>query len=136
MASEEGRKPLDFTVKDSFEDAHQIRKLVAGFLKEANPLPDGVFCSNDYIALHLIFGVQRKGLRVPEDIAIMGCDNAKISLGTNPALTTIDVNLPLTVQKMVEKITKMIEGGDDCGPLHTSIPVSLIIRESTKRKRI
>lgn len=134
-ALEDGRTPLRYVINDSsLEDAHQIRKFVTRFLKEVNPLPDGIFCFNDQMALYLLPEIQRKGLRVPEDIAIMGCDNTKICFGTNPTLTTINVNLPLTVQKMVEKIQEMIEGGDNYGPLHTSVPVSLIIRESTKRK--
>lgn len=134
MASEDGRIPFDFTRNDFFEDTQQIRKLVTEFLNQANPLPDGIFCSNDHIALHLLAGVQHKGLRVPEDIAIMGCDNIKICLGVNPTLTTIDGDLSLAAQKTVEMIKKMIERGNNYNPLHTLIPVSLIIRESTKRR--
>ena len=48
---------------------------------------------NDLLALALLFELQRRGIRVPEDVSIVGQDNAAFCCCTRPALTTIDYNL-------------------------------------------
>lgn len=58
---------------------------------QRNPrLPDAIFCENDMIAIGVIQCLQKRGIRVPEDVSVMGLDN--ISLGTVvvPPLTTVD----------------------------------------------
>jgi len=103
--------------------------LAREFLKSRN-LPDGVFASNDLLAIALLSGALAKGLRVPEDMAIMGCDNTEAGLYTTPALTSIDTNISLLAKKAIAKIEGMIKG-EEPKPFHTEVPVSLIVREST-----
>ena len=60
-------------------------------MMQHNPqLPDAIFCENDMIAIGVIQHLQKRGIRVPEDISVMGLDN--IALGTMivPPLTTVD----------------------------------------------
>jgi LacI family transcriptional regulator len=73
--------------------------------------PDAVFCGNDQIARGLVDGLQARGLRVPEDIAVIGYDNWEIfAAATRPPLTTVDMALKelgetagLTLLDMIEK---------------------------------
>ena len=52
--------------------------------------PTAVLCAYDYIAQGAISRLIRKGLRVPEDVSVIGMDNIKSSEHTTPELTTID----------------------------------------------
>lgn len=54
--------------------------------------PTAIFCFCDYMAFEVMHGLHVRGLKVPDDIAVMGVDNLNISEITNPALTTIDTN--------------------------------------------
>ncbi len=56
--------------------------------------PDAVFCGNDQIARGVIDGLRERGVRVPEDVAVVGFDNWEIVAGeTRPPLSSVDMNL-------------------------------------------
>lgn len=58
---------------------------------QRNPqLPDAIFCENDMIAIGVIQCLQKRGIRVPEDISVMGLDNIPLGTMVVPPLTTID----------------------------------------------
>ena len=52
-----------------------------------------IFCLCDYTALRVMNSISSAGLRVPEDISIVGCNNQSFSVNLNPPLTSIDLNL-------------------------------------------
>jgi len=124
--------PLIFTGEPNAWSYLTAKTLAQKFLKLKN-LPDGVFAANDLFAVALLTEALRKGLKVPEDIAIMGCDNIECDLYTIPTLTSIDTNIALMAKTAIEKIEKIIRG-EHPEPFHTSLPVSLVVRESTKRR--
>jgi LacI family transcriptional regulator len=51
--------------------------------------PTAIFCANDLMALGAIEAVKQMGLRVPEDVSVMGYDDQEISRHTHPPLTTV-----------------------------------------------
>jgi len=53
-------------------------------------MPDGVFCPNDISACGLIVGLQQIGIKVPEDVAVIGFNNSNVSQVITPNLTTIE----------------------------------------------
>jgi LacI family gluconate utilization system Gnt-I transcriptional repressor len=53
------------------------------------PAVDGLVCSNDWIALGVLFECQRRGIAVPETLRIIGFGDLPFAAGTHPALTTI-----------------------------------------------
>ena len=57
-------------------------------MKAARP-PTAIFCANDLMALGALEAVKQLGLRVPEDVSIMGYDDQEISRHTHPPLTTM-----------------------------------------------
>jgi LacI family transcriptional regulator len=61
--------------------------------------PDGIFCFNDPVALGTMRAVLDAGLRVPEDIAVVGCGNVSYSDFLRVPLTSVDQN-----SKMIGKI--------------------------------
>ena len=59
-------------------------------LLHVNPLPDGVFCYNDPVAIGAMKALLEAGLRVPEDVAVVGAGNVHYSDALAVPLTTID----------------------------------------------
>ncbi len=63
-------------------------ELALSLMNEARP-PTAIFCANDLMALGAIEAVKQMGLRVPQDVSIMGYDDQEISRHTHPPLTTV-----------------------------------------------
>lgn len=79
-------------------------------LLRENPRIDGVFCQSDHIALGVCLAIRQAGMRIPDDIAVVGFDNYDFSSFVSPSLTTINQPLDeigktafLQVQKIIEK---------------------------------
>ncbi|MBD0256692.1 MAG: LacI family DNA-binding transcriptional regulator [Cytophagales bacterium] len=58
-------------------------------LLDAQPRPDGLFVANDFCAIHCMKALKGAGLRIPEDVAVVGFNNDPVSRVVEPALTTI-----------------------------------------------
>ena len=59
---------------------------------EAMPrIPDAFVCANDYLAIHLMTALKRKGLSIPADVMITGFDGSPESAVVEPALTTVQI---------------------------------------------
>ena len=89
-----------------------------------------IWAQNDLMAIGAMNAIIKRGYRVPEDISIIGMDNADYSRMTLPALTTLSQPFQEMCRKAVEMIIAMKTGG----PLLTSRVVlqpSLIVRDST-----
>jgi len=71
--------------------------------------PTAIFCFNDDIAIGAIHEVKKHGLRVPEDISIVGFDNIKVSAYIDPPLTTIDQPAYEMGRKAVEVVLQQIQ---------------------------
>jgi LacI family transcriptional regulator len=63
----------------------------AAVLLLARVRPDAILCANDLLAVGVLGALRDAGLRVPEDVALVGMDNTDLSGLTWPALTTVDL---------------------------------------------
>jgi DNA-binding LacI/PurR family transcriptional regulator len=89
---------------------------------------DAVLCANDIIAIGFMKAALSKGLRIPQDIAVIGCDDVKIARFYTPALTSIQLHEYDIGQKAVIQLERLIAGE---GVLQEElIETDLIIRES------
>ncbi len=92
-------------------------------------MPTALFCTTDFYAILAIRYLHKKGLRVPDDISVIGIDNITISKYTIPALTTFDIDCELMVQKGLELLFKKMNGEESQS---ITLPTGhLIVREST-----
>jgi LacI family repressor for deo operon, udp, cdd, tsx, nupC, and nupG len=71
--------------------------------------PTAIFCFNDDIAIGAIHEIKKHGLRVPEDISVVGFDNIKVSAYVDPPLTTIDQPAYEMGRKAVEVVLQQIK---------------------------
>ncbi|MEE6188219.1 Catabolite control protein A [Mycovorax composti] len=98
--------------------------------------PDGAFITNDFVAASFIKKIKEAGLRVPEDVAVVGFNNDAIGHLIEPTLTT--VNYPGIEMGEVAGRTLInhLKGVSDLSKINTIIINSeLIIRESSVRKK-
>ncbi|WP_285572259.1 LacI family DNA-binding transcriptional regulator [Actinoallomurus iriomotensis] len=93
--------------------------------------PDAVFCFNDLLALGAMRTVLAAGLRVPEDVAIVGFDDIEDGRFSTPTLTTISPDKQLIARQAIEQILTRISKSDDAAPIEIRAPFRLAIREST-----
>lgn len=71
--------------------------------------PTAIFCFNDDIAIGAIHEIKKHGLRVPQDISVVGFDNIKVSAYIDPPLTTIDQPAYEMGRKAVEVVLQRIK---------------------------
>lgn len=98
-------------------------------IRRLDQLPDVAVCGSDYLAQGLIVEAMAAGLKVPEDIAVMGFGNSSIAGEMRPTITSVDVDGRRIAREAIAAITRHTAGE----PLQqTSIDVGfrLISRES------
>jgi LacI family transcriptional regulator len=110
----------------------------AGEILKLDPRPDGLFVTNDFIAAVCMQELKRNGIKVPEDIAIVGFNNDVISKIIDPQLSTI--NYPgrdmgeITARNLIDHLKGV---GNIATTNRIIIKSELIIRESSlKNKRV
>ena len=94
---------------------------------------DGIFCTTDSIAIGTILALKECGLRVPEDVKVVGFDDITISSLFTPSISTVHQNTEM-IAKYVSKILLDLINGKVLEQKHYVIPVDLILRESTKKE--
>jgi DNA-binding LacI/PurR family transcriptional regulator len=97
--------------------------------------PDAVFCFNDLLAIGALHAAAERGLRVPEDIAIVGFDDTEESAFSNPSLTAIAPDKAAIAQAAVDLIRRRTGAHERCEPLDIRVPFALQVRESTIGRR-
>lgn len=99
---------------------------------------DAIFIGNDQMALGAIQVLQEKGLRIPEDIGIVGFDNIAESAFFSPALTTVQQDQYGIAKLAVDEIIKIIEAGwqesEQVEPQSIILPPTLVVRRSSLHK--
>ncbi|HRN49917.1 MAG TPA: LacI family DNA-binding transcriptional regulator [Anaerolineales bacterium] len=91
--------------------------------------PDAVFAINDAMAVGAIRYLREQGLRVPEDVAVVGFDDAPIAASYKPALTTIAQPIAELGRQAVDMLVQQIDQQPE-EPLTQVLTSELIIRES------
>jgi LacI family transcriptional regulator len=99
-------------------------------LSLSNP-PTAIFAANDQSAIGAIQAASEVGLRVPDDLSVVGFDNIPEAACFNPALTTVDQFIEKMGYVATEMLIDLIQGKSLECDLH-KIPTQLIIRDSCR----
>lgn len=97
--------------------------------------PDAIFCGNDTTALSSMIYLRDKGIRIPEDIGIVGFSNEPFSRVVSPSISTIAQPGFVMGQKAAELILNQISHKEKSFTTLV-MPTELIIRESSNRIKI
>jgi LacI family transcriptional regulator len=125
---------------DAFEGDWTVSSGVEAFteMRSACPDIDAIFAGNDQMALGVLHAAHRLGLRVPDDLAVVGVDNIAESSHFWPPLTTVDQPLGRAGELAVEALDELISAS---GPVRRAVEIApeitmleprLIVRESTR----
>jgi DNA-binding LacI/PurR family transcriptional regulator len=98
------------------------------FFSLDNP-PTAIFCASDDMALELISVAHENGIKVPEDISVVGFDDNPAGLFGSVALTTIKQPLFSMGEEAVKTIHEIMQGKQS-GVVHKILTPDLIVRES------
>ena len=97
--------------------------------------PDAIFCTSDPKAFVVMRALQDQGVRIPEEIAVVGFDNVPISALVEPTLTTVSQPFHLIGETGARLLLKQIQYKEEHGVLpkafRTVMPTELIVRKST-----
>ena len=120
-------QPIFVEAPVSYDGAYEaIPELLKRF-----PKVDGIFCSNDTMALGALHGLQDLGRSVPEEIQLIGFDGSTLTKYSRPRLTTIAQDYEQMGRAACRQMLDLISGDDDF--LHTVvIPVNLVEGGTTK----
>lgn len=97
---------------------------------DAGDVPDTIYCNSDLIAFGAINAMRKRGVRVPEDVWIMGVDGLPMSAWEVFDLTTVRQPIEQMAERSVELLVERIHGST-AKPESVSLPTELIIRGST-----
>lgn len=93
-----------------------------------------IVAASDMIAMGGLRALTEQGLRVPEDISLVGFDDVELSQYTYPPLTTMRQDCTAMGQGAVQRLMCLLEETEDAAPLN--IPTRLVIRQSTAPLRL
>ena len=99
-------------------------------LLKSKHMPTAVMCSNDMTAIGVLHKIYQAGLRVPDDLSVIGFDDIHIARVTIPPLTTIQMSCFELARAAVTALCAHVEDGRE-PKRNYKIPTRLIVREST-----
>jgi LacI family transcriptional regulator len=101
-----------------------------GELLDLVPRPTAIVCFNDKVAVGVLEAAAERGLRVPEDLSIVGFDDIDVSRATTPRLTTVRQPLQEMGRMAVTALMRVLDG-HTAEALHIELATELVIRDST-----
>ena len=105
-------------------------KQIGRYLTSLSSLPTALVVANDMMALGIMLTLQDNGIRIPEDIAIVGYDNIPETTIIRPTLTTLEQNSAEIGYTLVDLLFERIEN-PSLPSRRIKIPTNLVIRNST-----
>ena len=110
-----------FTEQGGYEAAH--------WLLDRHPKMTALMGGNDKMAIGAMRCLKERKLRVPDDISVVGVDDAPAAAFTNPGLTTVRHDLFLIGSMAVDSALALFKG--EAQLIEKTLPIQLVVREST-----
>jgi len=104
-------------------------------LLSQNPRPDGIFCYNDVAAYGAIAAVLDAGLRIPEDVSVIGCGNLLYNKFVRVPLTSVDQQAGVIGQRAAKLALQLIEADHPVVPKPIYLEPRLVLRASTRKQK-
>lgn len=93
--------------------------------------PDAVFAANDNMAVGAMLAFQEAGLRVPEDVALVGFDDIPLASLVRPGLTTLRINISDTGRHALERLVGLINSAGEAAAACEVVRPELVVRPSS-----
>lgn len=95
-------------------------------------LPTAILFNDDWLAMGGVYELARQGMRVPEDVSIVGYDNTAIAQELSPSLSSVDNQEQPLMERALAMLQERMEGLDE-PPRQVILPSRLVWRESCAR---
>ncbi|MER5708380.1 LacI family DNA-binding transcriptional regulator [Streptomyces sp. NPDC002122] len=119
----------DLLCRGAFTEESGARAMAE--LLDRRPDLDGVFVANDLMATGALRTLRERGVRVPEDVAVVGFDDmASVVDRSSPALTTVRQDIEGMGRLMVKLLMRLLDGPGGAAPDSVITPTSLVRRAS------
>jgi LacI family transcriptional regulator len=112
----------DFSESSGYRAAH--------VLLERGPLPTAIVAGNDSMAIGALSALVESGVRVPEDVALVGFDDIPIARYVAPPLTTVRVRIPELGGRAAARLLAALAQDGAREPVQELLPTELVIRRS------
>ncbi|MBE2220942.1 MAG: LacI family DNA-binding transcriptional regulator [Anaerolineae bacterium] len=116
----------ELVVTGGFNDV--VAETAVAQLLQSGVAFDAIFAADDRSASGAFVALQQAGKRIPEDVAVIGFDDANFARFLTPPLTTIHAPIEESGRKAAEQVIRLIQGG--AAEMLTLLPTELIVRES------
>jgi LacI family transcriptional regulator len=124
--------PLDTALICGGDWDPAVARQQVGQLWQRSMLPTALFAASDNLAMAAIDTFRARGLRVPEDVAVIGFDDIDLASEITPALTTVRIPLTEIGRRAADLVVDQIESPEAARPAQTDIvPFELVVRAST-----
>ena len=107
------------------------RVSMENYLESHHKLPDAIFAANDLSAMGCIAALQSHGVRIPDDVSIIGCDDIEMSKWFIPSLTTIRTSFESQGSIATEHLLGLMEGKEE-GTIY-KLEGKIVERGSTRK---
>ncbi|MBC8104274.1 MAG: substrate-binding domain-containing protein, partial [Cytophagales bacterium] len=107
------------------------KALLEELLALPNP-PTALFTVNDIVAFHLLAAIRARGLRVPEDLAVVGFDGIEQGEQGVPFLTTVGQPFERIGSQAADLLLERMERGPGAAFRHVLLEAPVIVRASTR----
>jgi LacI family transcriptional regulator len=127
--------PTEYILKQGRGDVHGDTVGYEGMkqLLRLSPRPDGVFCFNDPIAMGAMRAILEAGLKIPQEIAIVGCGNLHYDDMLRVPLSSVDQDSQGLGANAAKLALKIIKNKSGASPKSLLLPAKLVVRASSKR---
>lgn len=119
----------EWIIGESFNEIDGADSMKA--LLRQEEIPEVVFCINDHVAFGAIVAAKDAGLRIPQDISIIGADGVQVSTLSRPDITTLQIDFPTYGERIFNAMEAAIAGEEF--PAMSLIRPSLIVRGSSRQ---
>ena len=119
---------LDASIIFSGPYTEEFGSSIFTYLIENDEQPTAIFCSSDVAAIGLLGAAEQYGLKIPDDLSVIGCDGIHVGQWLRPSLTTLRQPIEDIARNAVELV---LSNGS---PQQIQLPLSLVIRDSTQRR--
>ena len=127
--------PADPALRREGDYSHQSGYQGCLELLELEEPPSAIFCGNDVIAIGALDAARRRGVRVPEELSLVGFDDITMAGWESFRLTTVRQPIGEMAHEAVRVLIRRIEAADGEPPRRTVFPTELIQRATTARAR-
>ncbi|GAA3431380.1 LacI family DNA-binding transcriptional regulator [Kutzneria kofuensis] len=122
--------PVDETLVQPGDYDPVVSAAAARLLLSLETPPSAVFAANDVSAIATVETARSLGLRVPEDLSVVGFDNIPESALNSPPLTTVDQPIKVMGRQAIEMLVQLMRG-EEIEKTHLTLDTHLVVRGST-----